>query len=179
MSFILSIFEWNAPLISLIFLKRSLVFPILLLPSISLHWSLRKAFLSLLTILWNSAFKWVYFSFSPLLFASLLFTVICKASSDRHFSFFAFPFLGDGLDLCLLYNVTCQEPPREIPPMTKVMRREPDRQRWIMAQGTPWICTSIYPKTRICLSYYFVPFTNSSDINRGLSPTTFLWKKST
>ena len=29
------------------------------------------------------------------------------------------------------------------------------------------------------LSYYFVPFTNSSDINRGLSPTTFLWKKST
>ena len=28
--------------------------------SISLHWSLRKAFLSLLAILWNSAFKWVY-----------------------------------------------------------------------------------------------------------------------
>ena len=28
-------------------------------PSISLHWSLRKAFLSLLAILWNSAFKWV------------------------------------------------------------------------------------------------------------------------
>ena len=44
-------------LLSLIFLKRSLVFPILLLPSISLHWSLRKAFLSLLHILWKSAFK--------------------------------------------------------------------------------------------------------------------------
>ena len=29
------------------------------------------------------------------------------------------------------------------------------------------------------LSVYFVPFTNSSDINRGLSLTTFLWKKST
>ena len=56
---------------------------------------------------------------------------------------------------------------------------EPWRARWIMAQGTPWICLSIYPKTRICLSYYFVPFTNSSDINRGLPPTTFLWKKST
>ena len=27
--------------------------------------------------------------------------------------------------------------------------------------------------------YYIMPFTNSSDINRGLSPTTFLWKKST
>ena len=56
----------------LIFLKRSLVFPILLFSSISLHWSLRKAFLSLLAILWNSAFKWLYLSFSPLHFASLL-----------------------------------------------------------------------------------------------------------
>jgi len=37
----------------------------------------RKAFLSLLTILWNSAFKWVYLSFSPFLFASL-FIAICK-----------------------------------------------------------------------------------------------------
>ena len=52
--------------------------------SISLHRSLRKAFSSLLAILWNSAFKWVYLSFSPLLFASLLFTAICKASSDCH-----------------------------------------------------------------------------------------------
>ena len=34
-------------LISLIFLKRSVVFPILLFSSISLHWSLRKVFLSL------------------------------------------------------------------------------------------------------------------------------------
>ena len=42
----------------LVFLKRSLVFPILLFSSISLHWSLRKAFLSLLAILWNSAFWW-------------------------------------------------------------------------------------------------------------------------
>ena len=46
----------------------------------------------------------------------------------------------------------CWEPPREIPPMKKVMRREPDRQRWIRPQGTPWVCLSIYPKTRICLT---------------------------
>ena len=65
LSFILSIFAWKFPLLSLIFLKRSLVFPILLFSSISLHWSLRKAFLFLLVFLWNSAFKWVYFSFSP------------------------------------------------------------------------------------------------------------------
>ena len=68
--FIESIFAWNVPLVSLIFLKRSLVFPILLFSSISLHWSLRKAFLPLLAILWNSAFKWIYLCFSPLFFAS-------------------------------------------------------------------------------------------------------------
>ena len=78
----------------LIFLKGSLVLPILLFSSISLHWSQRKAFLSLLPILWNSAFKWVYLSFSPLLFTSLLFTGICKPSSDSHFSFLRFFFLG-------------------------------------------------------------------------------------
>ena len=64
-----------------------------------------EGFLSLLAILWNSAFKWIYLSFSPLLFASLLFTAICKASSDSHFAFFAFLFLGDRLDSSLLYNV--------------------------------------------------------------------------
>ena len=68
LSLIEPIFAGNVPLVSLIFLKRSLVFPILLFSSISLHWSLRKAFLSLLAILWNSAFKWVYLSFSPYTF---------------------------------------------------------------------------------------------------------------
>ena len=94
LSFMVPIFTWNLHLVSLIFLKRSLVFPILLFSSISLHWSLRKAFLSLLAILWNSAFKWVYLSFYPLLFASLLFTAICKAFSDSHFAFLHFFFLG-------------------------------------------------------------------------------------
>ena len=74
LSFIEPIFAWNVPLVSLIFLKRSLVFPILLFSSISLHWLLRKTFLSLLAILWNYAFKWEYLSFSPLPFAFLLFT---------------------------------------------------------------------------------------------------------
>ena len=81
---------WNVPLVSLIFLKRSLVFPILLFSSVSLHWSLRKAFLSLLGNLWNSAFKWIYFSFSPLPLASLLFSAICKASSDNQLAFLHF-----------------------------------------------------------------------------------------
>ena len=71
----------------------------------------------------------------------------------------------------------CQEPQWEISLMTKVMWRRPDRQRQIRPRGTPWICSSIYPKTRICLSYYFVSFTNSFDINKGLSPITFFLEK--
>ena len=56
LSFIEPIFAWNVALVSLIFLKRSLVFPPLLFSSISLHWSKksfdqRKSFLSLLAIL--------------------------------------------------------------------------------------------------------------------------------
>ena len=87
LSIIVPIFTWNVPLVSLIFLKRSLVFPILLFSSIYLHWSLRKAFSSLLAILWNSAFGCFYLSFFPLLFTSLLFTAICKACSDSIFLF--------------------------------------------------------------------------------------------
>ena len=87
LSFIVPIFAWNVPLVSLIFLKKPLVFPILLFSSISLHWPLRKAFLSLLAILWNSAFRCLYLSFSPLLLASLPLTAICKASSDSYFVF--------------------------------------------------------------------------------------------
>ena len=59
-------------------------FPIVLLSSISLHCSFKKAFLSLLAILWNSAFSWVYLSLSPLPLASLLSSVICKASLGFH-----------------------------------------------------------------------------------------------
>ena len=69
------------------FLEEISSLSILLFSSISLHWSLRKAFLSLLAILWNSAFRWIYFSFSPLFLAYLLFSAICKASSDNHLSF--------------------------------------------------------------------------------------------
>ena len=49
LSFIVSIFAWNIPLVSLIFLKRSLVFPILLFPLLFCtdHWE-RLSYLSLL-----------------------------------------------------------------------------------------------------------------------------------
>ena len=87
-------FALNIPVVSLIFLKRSLVFPILLFSSISLHWLLRKAFLSLLATVWNSAFRCLYLSFPPLLFTYLLFTAICKASPDSHFAFLHFFSVG-------------------------------------------------------------------------------------
>jgi len=85
-------FAWSILLVCPIFLKRSLVFPILLFSSICLHWSLRKAFLSLFAILWSCAFRWVYLSFSPLPFTSLLFSAVCKASSDNCFAFLYFFF---------------------------------------------------------------------------------------
>ena len=56
--------------------------------------SLKKAFLPLLTILWNSAFRWVYLSISPLPFSSLLFRTISKTSSNNYFAFLHFFFLG-------------------------------------------------------------------------------------
>ena len=102
LSFIKPIFARNVPLVSLIFLQRSLVYPILFFSSISLHWSLKKAFLSLLAILRNSAFRCLYLYFSPLLFASLLFTAICKASPDSHFAFFHFFSMG-----MILIPVSC------------------------------------------------------------------------
>jgi len=99
LSFIVLIFAWCVPLVSLTFLTRSQVFPILLFSSISLHWSLGKAFFSLHAILCNSAFKCVYLSFSPLPFVFLLFSAICKASSDNHFAFLHFFFFGMVLPL--------------------------------------------------------------------------------
>ena len=89
LSFIVPVFAWNVP-----WLKQSLVFAILLFSSISLHCSRKKAFLSLLAVLWNTAFRWLCLSFPPLPFVSLLFSAIYHASSDNHFAFLHFFFLG-------------------------------------------------------------------------------------
>ena len=106
LSFIEPIFAWKVPLVSLIFLKRSLVFPILLFSSISLHWSLRKAFYLSLLFFGTLHSHGYIFPFRPLLFASLLFTAICKASSDSHFVFLHFFFLG-----MVLIPVSCSMSP--------------------------------------------------------------------
>ena len=86
LSFIEPIFAWNVPLVSLIFLKRSLVFP---------H---SIVFLYFFTLIPEEGFLispcYSFQLFSPLPLASLLFTAICKASSDNHFAFLHFFFLG-------------------------------------------------------------------------------------
>ena len=64
LSFIVPIFGWNTPWIFPVFLKKSLVFPLLLFSCLSLHRSWKNAFLCLLAILWNSEFSWVYHSLS-------------------------------------------------------------------------------------------------------------------
>ena len=56
------------------------------------------------------------------------------------------------------------------PTHDKVMQKSPDEQG-LRTQRAPWTCSSIYPRTSICLSYYFMSFTSSSDIGRGLSLT--------
>ena len=94
LSFSEPIFAWNVPLVSLIFLNRSLVFPILLFSSISLHWYWgRLSYLSLLFFgtLHSNGYSFLL-SFA---FHFLLFSAICKASSDSHFAFLHFFFLGD------------------------------------------------------------------------------------
>ena len=92
LSFIVSIFWQNAPLKFPVFLKRSLVFLLLLFSSIIMHFSLKKFLLSHIAFLWNSVFNWMYLSLSPLLCASLSSSAICKVSSDNHSAFLLFFF---------------------------------------------------------------------------------------
>ena len=87
------------------FLEEIYSLSYLLFSSISLHWSLRKSFLSLLAILWNSAFKWEYLSLSSLIFTYLLFTAMCRASETTILPY-CICFWGDSLDPCLLINIS-------------------------------------------------------------------------
>ena len=101
LSFIEPIFAWNVPLVSLIFLKRYLVFPILLFSPVSLHCSFKIDFLSLLAILWISTFSWICCSLSSLPFTSSFFS--CLWSLLRQpFCLLAFLLLWDAFGHCLL-----------------------------------------------------------------------------
>ena len=102
------IFAWNVPLVSLIFLNRSLVFPILLFSSISLHCSLKKSFLTSSCYFLGFCIQMVVSFLLSLPFASLHFSAICKASSDNYFALLHFFFLG------MVWSrppIPCYEPP--------------------------------------------------------------------
>ena len=62
----------------------------------------------------------MYVSFSPLPFTSLLFTAICKASSDNHFAFFYFFSLGMVLGGKVVTNLDSILKRRDISLPTKV-----------------------------------------------------------
>ena len=74
----------------------------------------------------------------------------------------------------------CREPAREIPPMTRSCRGDLTGKVDQDTRDSLDLLEHL-PQTKICLStvYYIMPFTNSADINRRLSLTTFLWRKST
>ena len=81
----------NFPLIFPIFLKRSLVFPFLFFP-LFLCIEAEEGFL--ISSCYSLELCIQMLSFSPLLFASLPFTAICKASPDSHFAFLHFFSMG-------------------------------------------------------------------------------------
>ena len=62
----------------------------------------------------------------------------------------------------------CREPAREFTRMTKVMRRGLICKGESGLEGpAPQTCLSIYPKTRICLFYYFMAFTSPLTLMGG------------
>ena len=92
-SFNVPIFAWNIPLVSLIFLKTSLVFPILFVFLSFFSLFTQKGFLISPCYSLELCTR-IYCPFSPLPFTSLLFSDICKASSDNQFAFLFFFFMG-------------------------------------------------------------------------------------
>ena len=90
LSFIVLIFAWNVPLVSFIFLKRYLVFPILFFPLFLCLVHLRR--LSYLSLLFFGTLCSVVYIFPSLV--SLPFSAICKASPDNHCAFLCFFFFG-------------------------------------------------------------------------------------
>ena len=104
------VLEWVAIAfsISLIFLKRSLVFPFYYFPLFLCtdHWG-RVSYLSFI-FFGTLHSKGYIFPFLLCLLLLFFFTAICKASSDNHFAFLHFFFLGMAL---IVAPYTMSEPP--------------------------------------------------------------------
>ena len=127
LSFIVPIFAWNAHFVCLSFLKRSLVFPILLFSSISLHWSLRNV--SYLTLLFFGTVHSGGYIF-PFLFAFCFSSFLSYLQSLLRQSFCLFAFLL--LEwFWSLPPVQCLEPPSIV------------LQVLCLSDLIPWICLSL------------------------------------
>ena len=100
----MTIFAWNVPLVSLIFLKRFLIFPTLLFSFISLHCSLKKAFLLPCYSLELCIQLGISFLFS-LSFHFTSFLTYLQSIFRQAFCLLAFLFPWDGFGQCLLYNI--------------------------------------------------------------------------
>ena len=109
LGFMVPILAGSVPLISPVFLKRSLVFPILLFSSISLHCSFKKS--PYLSLLFSTALHSVGCIFSPLPFTSLLSSAILKPPRTTALPSFISFSLGW---FCSLPLVQCYELPSNI-----------------------------------------------------------------
>ena len=141
------ILAWNVPLIYPVFLKGPLVFPILLFSSFFfffLQCSLKKS-LSLLAILWNSAFSWIHLSLSPLPFFFLLSSTICIASSDNNFAFLYYSLLYNVMDLHEQYEKAKRYDTGRWAPQVKGVQYATGKVVVVQSQSlvqlfaTPWI----------------------------------------
>ena len=106
LSFIVPIFGWNAPLMSPVFLKRSLIFPLLLFSSIIKHCLLKKSFLPLLAMLSELCLIGCIFPSLPcfsLLFVLPLFVKPCQITTlpSCFWAGFVHHLLYSLMDLCI------------------------------------------------------------------------------
>ena len=96
LSFIVPILAWNVPLISPILFKRSLVFPILLFSSVSVYYSLKKAFffkLILITFYLTITFQIIIQHVINILKYWNIFHSSCHMKSFKSVVYFTFTFL--------------------------------------------------------------------------------------
>ena len=104
LSFVVPIFAWNVPFVSLIFLKRSLVFPSLSFSFLCIDPWRRLSYLSLLFFgtLHSHGYIFPFLLYLSHLFFSQLFV---RPPQTTIFPFW-FLFLGRGFDCHLIYSVT-------------------------------------------------------------------------
>ena len=99
---------------------------------------------------------------------------LLKGGNQRFSSFMA--------HVCMINCFShCWEPARGVLPVAKVMRlRGPTGKGELGLKGASLNFLKHLPtKPESACLYCIMLFTYASDINRGLSPTTFLWKKLT